>query len=157
MTHTSLGYKLVDKGGQLIKIPRFYSSSKIRSCCGDEKPMPLNMRTYDRSFGSVLYRDINAHLNIRKEAIEKLKSNVDRRVQIKTSGEVAHSFTAYGVVSDASSNLENFLSTRVLEAESSLDSRLFTIIGLRKAMLNKPHVCDQNHNNVIKLVFNKDA
>ena len=86
--------------------------------------MSLDMRIYNCSCGLVLDRDVNAALNIRKEAIEKL--NRTGTVQIKARGEVAHGFTAYHVVSDVSVNREKFLSTQALEAESSLDSRLFT-------------------------------
>ena len=78
----------------------------------------------------MLDRDVNATLNIRKEAIEKLKPNGAGTVQIKARREAAHSFMAYHVVSDASRNREKFLSTRDLEAESYLDSRLFTFLNL---------------------------
>ena len=123
MTHTLLGYKLVDKAGQLIKIPRFYfyPSSKTCSFCGDEKPMPLNIRTYDCSCGLVLDKDANADPNIRKEAIEKL--NRAGIVKIKAWGEDARSFTAYRVVSDSSMNRDEFLSTPSLRDGSSLDLR----------------------------------
>ena len=121
MTHTQLEYKLVDKSGQFIKMDLFYPSSKTYGSCGDEKPMPLNIRTYDCSCVLVLDGDVNAALNIRREAIEKL--NRVGKVQIKARGDAAHSFTAYHVTSDASSNRDEFLSTRVLETESYLDSR----------------------------------
>ena len=91
------------------------------------KTMPLDTRIYDCSCGLVLNRDVNAAPNIRKEAIKKLnklnKLNKSGTVQIKSRGKAAHSFTAYHVASDASSNRDEFLSTRALEAESSLDSR----------------------------------
>ena len=61
----------------------------------------------------VLAKDANVAPNIRKEA------NRATTVQIKARGDAAHSFTAYHVTSDASSNRDKFLSTRVLEAASS--------------------------------------
>ena len=64
-------------------------------------------------------------MNIHKEAIEKLKLNRAGTVQIKARREAAHSFKARGVANDSSSNLENFLSARALEAAGYLDSRLF--------------------------------
>ena len=87
------------------------------------KPVPLNIKTYDCSCGLVLYRDVNARLNIHKEAIEKLKSNGAVTVQIRARREAARGFMAYQVISDASVNREKFLSTRDLEAESHLNLR----------------------------------
>ena len=76
----------------------------------------------------VLAKDANVAPNIHKEA------NRATTVQIKARGDASHSFTAYGVDSDASSNRDEFLITRALEAESSLDSRLF----IKRCTLQKP-------------------
>lgn len=121
MFQSLLGYKLADRGGQIIKIDRLYPSTRTCSSCGDKKPMPLAIRTYDCSCGLVLDRDVNAALNIRREAIKKL--NRAGTVQIKARGDTAHGITAYDGVSDVSMNREKFLSTQALEAASSLDSR----------------------------------
>ena len=67
-----LEYKMREKGGYLVKINRFYPSSKICSHCGGIKPMPLNKRTYECDCGFVCDRDVNAALNIQREAINVL-------------------------------------------------------------------------------------
>lgn len=115
MFQSLLGYKLADEGGQLIKIDRFYPSSRTCSSCGDKKPMPLDIRTYDCSCGLVLDRDVNAALNIRREAIKKL--NRAGTVRIKARGDTSHGITAYDGVSDVSMNREKFRDTQVLEAK----------------------------------------
>src|SRR5699024_9029874 len=41
-----LEYKLKEQGKQLVKIDKWFSSTKKCSCCGAEKPMKLSERTY---------------------------------------------------------------------------------------------------------------
>ena len=74
MFQTLLSYKLNNKGGYLIKIDRFYPSSKTCSFCGETKSMPLDMRTFNcSSCGMIVDRDVNAAINIRWQAIKKIK------------------------------------------------------------------------------------
>ena len=46
---TMLAYKLLEQGKKLVKIDKWYPSSKTCSCCGVIKDMPLNERTYECS------------------------------------------------------------------------------------------------------------
>ena len=46
-----LGYKLKEQGKQLVKIDKWFPSTKTCSCCGVEKPMTLSERTYQCSCG----------------------------------------------------------------------------------------------------------
>ncbi len=69
-----LAYKLKEQGKQLVKIDRWFPSTKKCSYCGAEKPMALSERTYDCSCGLTLDRDYNSALNIKKEGIRLLVS-----------------------------------------------------------------------------------
>ena len=71
-----LGYKLADRAGTLVKIGRFYPSSKTCSCCGHKlEALPLNVRSWDcPSCGSSHDRDTNAAINIQQQGILKLKA-----------------------------------------------------------------------------------
>ena len=63
-----LEYKLSDRGGKLVKVGRFYPSSKTCSCCGKVKnDLKLSDRIYVCECGNRMDRDINAAINIRKE------------------------------------------------------------------------------------------
>jgi len=63
-----LTYKLEMKGKRLIKVDRFYPSSKRCSCCGQvKKELGLGERIYACSCGMRMDRDINAAINIREE------------------------------------------------------------------------------------------
>ena len=56
------------RGKQLIKIGRFYPSSKRCSCCGQvKKELGLDERTYICACGNRMDRDVNAAINIREE------------------------------------------------------------------------------------------
>ncbi|EEK80758.1 Transposase, IS605 [Bacillus cereus R309803] len=46
MFTTFLAYKLQEQGKQLVKIDKWFPSTKICSCCGNKKEMPLCERTY---------------------------------------------------------------------------------------------------------------
>jgi putative transposase len=65
-------YKLEANGAELIKINRFYPSSKTCSCCGNIKAeLKLSQRMYKcGSCGHTQDRDINAAINIRNEGIK---------------------------------------------------------------------------------------
>ena len=69
-----LGYKLVDRGKQLIKIDKWFASSKICSACGNTKKiLPLSQRVYDcEKCGHMQDRDRNASLNIRTAGMAEI-------------------------------------------------------------------------------------
>lgn len=65
---TRLQYKLEDREKKLIKIDRFYPSSKRCSCCGRiKKELKLSERIYRCECGNEMDRDVNAAINIRNE------------------------------------------------------------------------------------------
>ena len=72
MFTTFLAYKLKERGKRLIKIDKWFPSTKKCSCCGAEKRMPLSERTYHCSCGFVLERDHNAAINIKNEGLRLL-------------------------------------------------------------------------------------
>lgn len=67
-----LAYKLKEQGKQLVKIDKWFPSTKKCSCCGAEKPMKLSERTYRCSCGYVANRDYNSAINIKNEGIRLL-------------------------------------------------------------------------------------
>lgn len=69
-----LQYKLKEQGKQLIKIDKWFPSTKTCSNCGNTQPIPMNIRTYTCSCGLNLDRDYNSALNIKKEGIRLLAS-----------------------------------------------------------------------------------
>ena len=63
-----LEYKMERNGKTLVKIDRFYPSSKRCSCCGRIKEdLKLSDRTYICPCGNRMDRDVNAAINIREE------------------------------------------------------------------------------------------
>lgn len=63
-----LEYKLKDRGGKLIRVSRFYPSSKTCSRCGEVKAeLKLSERIYRCRCGLEIDRDVNAAINIREE------------------------------------------------------------------------------------------
>ena len=66
-----LKYKLLEQSKQLVKIDKWFPSSKRCSVCGEvKKPLLLSERTYNCEFCSmILDRDYNASINIRNEGI----------------------------------------------------------------------------------------
>ena len=65
---SQLSYKLSESGKQLVKIDKWFPSSKICSCCGAIKDtLPLSERIYKCECGLILDRDINAAINIRNQ------------------------------------------------------------------------------------------
>lgn len=69
-----LQYKLKEQGKQLIKIDKWFPSTKTCSSCGNTQPMPMEIRIYACSCGLNLDRDYNSALNIKKEGIRLLAS-----------------------------------------------------------------------------------
>ncbi|MGG0761873.1 RNA-guided endonuclease TnpB family protein [Bacillus paramycoides] len=72
MFTTFLAYKLQEQGKQLVKIDKWFPSTKMCSSCGNRKEMSLSERTYECSCGLTIGRDYNAAINIKKEAIRLL-------------------------------------------------------------------------------------
>ena len=73
---TKLEYKLVKKGGRIIKLNTFFPSSKLCSACSCKMDkMPLSIREWQCPIcGAFHDRDINAACNIRNQAILELKA-----------------------------------------------------------------------------------
>ncbi|MDO7267886.1 transposase [Shouchella clausii] len=67
-----LQYKLSEQGKQLIKIDKWFPSTKTCSHCGSIKEMALSERTYQCICGVSLDRDYNSAINIKKEGIRLL-------------------------------------------------------------------------------------
>ena len=64
-----LTYKLEEQGKKLVKVARFYPSSKRCCRCGKvKKELKLSDRIYRCECGNVMDRDKNAAVNIREEA-----------------------------------------------------------------------------------------
>ena len=72
MFTTFLEYKLKEQGKQLVKIDKWFPSTKKCSCCGAEKPMTLSERTYQCSCGYEADRDYNSAINIKNEGLRLL-------------------------------------------------------------------------------------
>lgn len=69
-----LEYKLKDRGKYFIKVDKWYPSSQMCSKCGYKQKMSLDVRTYlCPECGSVIDRDVNAAINIKKEGLRLLE------------------------------------------------------------------------------------
>ena len=65
-----LAYKMERAGKKLIRIGRWYPSSKTCSCCGNVKEdLQLSDRIYECVCGNRMDRDENAAINICREGI----------------------------------------------------------------------------------------
>ena len=63
-----LEYKLEERGKYLIKVDRYFASSKICSVCGNKKEeLSLSDRIYYCECGNRMERDANAAVNIMNE------------------------------------------------------------------------------------------
>ena len=63
-----LKYKLEERGKYLIKVDRYFASSKICSVCGKKKEeLTLSDRVYCCECGNRMDRDVNAAVNVMKE------------------------------------------------------------------------------------------
>ncbi|TKI57330.1 IS200/IS605 family element transposase accessory protein TnpB [Brevibacillus antibioticus] len=68
-----LQYKLEEQGKRLIKIDKWFPSSKTCSCCGQIKEsLSLSERTFHCDCGFVADRDWNASINIKNEGLRLL-------------------------------------------------------------------------------------
>lgn len=72
MFTTFLAYKLKEQGKQLVKIDRWFPSTKKCSSCGTKIMMKLSERTYRCSCGYEADRDYNSAINIRNEGLRLL-------------------------------------------------------------------------------------
>lgn len=73
-----LEYKTKTSGTALMKVGRFYPSSKTCSACGAVRTkLPLHVRVFDcHECGLVLNRDVNAARNIRAEGLRLLRQQL---------------------------------------------------------------------------------
>ncbi|QZT34371.1 transposase [Caldalkalibacillus thermarum TA2.A1] len=68
-----LQYKLAEQGKKLIKIDKWFPSSKMCSCCGRVKvSLSLSELLFCCECGFVADRDTNAAINIKKEGLKQL-------------------------------------------------------------------------------------
>lgn len=66
-----LEYKTRDEGKTLIKIDKYYPSTKTCSICKEINEIPLTQRTYRCACGNVIDRDLNAAINIGVQGLLK--------------------------------------------------------------------------------------
>ena len=70
-----LDYKLAEQGKRLIKVDKWFPSSKMCSACGEIKDeLPLSERTYVCGCGLICGRDLNAAINIRNEGLRLISA-----------------------------------------------------------------------------------
>lgn len=69
MFTTFLAYKLGEQGKKLVKVSKWFPSTKTCSSCGNVKDIALSERTYSCECGFVFDRDWNAAINIKNEGI----------------------------------------------------------------------------------------
>ncbi|HDX9580460.1 TPA: transposase [Bacillus pseudomycoides] len=72
MFTTFLAYKLQEQGKQLVKIDKWFPSTKTCSSCGSVKDLALSERVYVCDCGTSIDRDYNSAINIKNEAIRLL-------------------------------------------------------------------------------------
>ena len=79
-----LTYKLEEQGKKLVKIDRFFPSSKKCCKCGSvKKELKLSERIYRCNCGNVMDRDKNAAINIREEARRMLTAEEEAKKEIR--------------------------------------------------------------------------
>ena len=66
-----LEYKARDEGKTLIKIEKYYPSTKTCSACGRERDIKITERTYNCECGHKMDRDLNAAINIGVQGLIK--------------------------------------------------------------------------------------
>ncbi len=73
MFRQMLSYKLAEGGKRLVKVDKWFPSSKKCSACGRVKEsLPMAERTYSCDCGFECNRDVNAAINIRNEGVRQL-------------------------------------------------------------------------------------
>lgn len=84
-----LGYKSEWYGGYLVKIDRFFPSSKLcRHCCCINQELKLSDRKWVCDCGVVLDRDRNAAINIEMEALRTFADVGSRRSKTRVESDV---------------------------------------------------------------------
>ena len=75
---TKLEYKIAENQGKIVKIDKFYPSSKTCSNCGNVKEsLKLSERTYHcEECGFTIDRDLNASINILKAGLKMIEATV---------------------------------------------------------------------------------
>ena len=71
-----LNYKLLERGKHFVKVDKWYPSSGLCSCCGQQKKLKLTDRIYICSCGLVMDRDQNAAINILREGLRLLREEI---------------------------------------------------------------------------------
>ena len=66
-----LDYKTKDEGKTLVKIHKYYPSSKTCHICDEYNDIPLSQRTYTCDCGNKMDRDLNAAINIVTQGLLK--------------------------------------------------------------------------------------
>ena len=85
-----LCYKAEAEGKPVVKIDKFFPSSKLCSQCGAKQDMPLSVRVFDcKSCGLVLDRDINAAKNIRSAGISALSEKSAKTCNMKNEAGIS--------------------------------------------------------------------
>lgn len=116
-----LRYKTQWAGGRVIQIDRFAPSTKTCSSCGHTQDMPPGVRVYDcGGCGSVIDRDVNAAINIRRWGLEQL--NRAGTVRIHACGDTSIGDQVRNWSRYVSEKQENFLAIGK-EAAISLESQ----------------------------------
>ena len=69
-------YKLHERGKYLVKVDKWYPSSQLCSNCGSRKKLSLGERTYQCTCGMHIDRDYNAAINIKREGLRMLYTEV---------------------------------------------------------------------------------
>lgn len=108
-----LEYKQLWRGGQFVKIDRFFPSSKTCSECGFiQQDMPLSVRQWEcPRCGAQHDRDINAAKNILKQAGERLGAeSTDGSRKVRVTGSVKRGY----VEANATHNSQKFIGEHVL-------------------------------------------
>ena len=78
MFRVMLRYKLEEQNKNLVKVGRFFPSSKMCSRCGNvKKELALSERIYQCGCGNCMDRDVNAAVNIREEGRRLMKGLPD--------------------------------------------------------------------------------
>lgn len=105
---TKLEQKAKEYGTQVIKIDRFFPSSKLCSCCGQiKKDLTLSDRDYKCDCGLEIDRDFNASINILKAGLSTLSleySDYKRGEKIRPLN-----YNSKGIFSEALKESNSFL------------------------------------------------
>ena len=70
-----LEYKLSERNKYLVRVDKWFPSSRMCNCCGKIHPemKDLRIRTMRCECGMIMNRDQNAAINIKKEGIRMLR------------------------------------------------------------------------------------